>query len=180
MKNIGSMKIVIALVIAATMLVIGSALGSSQSGASADADELRDALRRGGLREAARLKGHYVGEYNPHWDFGQFDVEALTKNSVAVVLGVPSKKTASRLNKSGRVILTDYEVTVSEVFKGPLAAGNPVTVSLPGGRVEFEDGTSAELRARDFEHVRAETSYVFFLSESGDAPGAYVLSGGPQ
>src|SRR3712207_4049993 len=169
MKNIGSMKIVIALVIAATMLVIGSALGSSQSGASADADELRDALRRGGLREAARLKGHYVGEYNPHWDFGQFDVEALTKNSVAVVLGVPSKKTASRLNKSGRVILTDYEVTVSEVFKGPLAAGNPVTVSSPGGGAEVSGGARGGVRGGGIKEGGGERAYVFFLSERGGA-----------
>ena len=62
-------------------------LSGSQESAANGFREVRDALRRGGLREAAKLKGHYVGDFDPHWDSGRFDIEALTKNSMAVVVG---------------------------------------------------------------------------------------------
>jgi len=42
---------------------------------------------REGLRGAAKLRGIYVAEINPHWDWGKFDLEGLTKGSAAVVVG---------------------------------------------------------------------------------------------
>lgn len=91
MTNHNSMKRV--LIAAAIFLVAGASFlaipgrGSqpsqdpaNQKPGSDDALALRNALKRGGLREAAKLKGHCVAEYNPHWDFGQFSVETLTKN----------------------------------------------------------------------------------------------------
>ncbi len=153
---------------------------AAQSNAPGDYIAIRDALRRGGLREAAKLKGHYVEEYDPHWDFGQYDLEGLSKNSAAVIVGVPTKKLASRLEPNGEMIVTDYEVAVREVIKGDLKPGGVVTVSLVGGRVEFEDGTSAEMLTTDFEHMKPGGAYAILLSESESAPGTYTLTGGPQ
>lgn len=173
------------LVAAVAALIIGAGgargpVSFAQNNNVNDRDAVREALRRGGLREAARLKGHYDFESDPHWDFGLFDVEALTKGSLAVVVGVPTKALAPRLASEGQLIYTDYEVAVREVMKGKVAAGDTVKVSLVGGRVRFEDGTSAEVETPTFEHVQPGRTYVFFLNEDGAGASTYALTGGPQ
>src|SRR5215813_4144725 len=153
MTNHKSMKRVL---IAASIFLVGGASflafpGSAsrpsqnpakQKPGSDDALALREALRRGGLREAAKLKGHYVAEYYPHWDIGPFSVEALTKNSAAVIVGRFTKKLDARIPDS-LVIFTDYQVAVEELIKGDIKQAETI-VTLPGGRIVFEDGTSAE------------------------------------
>lgn len=169
--------------IATLIIGAGGARGRvsfAQDNNASDRDAIREALRRGGLREAAKLKGHYVREFDPHWDIGRFDVEALTKNSAAVVVGIPAKAQATRLASEGQLIYTDYDVIVREVMKGKVAAGDTIKVGLLGGRVRFEDGTSAEVETPMFEHAKVGRTYVFFLYEDGSAAGTYALMGGPQ
>lgn len=183
-------RLLIVLVVALTLTsLIGISSGwprlsgsqaQSQNDDASDQIALRDALRRGGLREAAKLKGHYVADFDPHWDFSRLDIELLTKNSAAVVVGTMTKKLGSRLTSEGQLIFTDYEVTVQERIKGEVATGARITVSLPGGRVEFEDGTSAELTTPNFEHMKTGGTYTLLLSESGAAPAGYTLTAGPQ
>ena len=108
------------------------------------------------------------------------DIELLTKNSAAVIVGTMTRKLDSRLASEGQLIFTDYEVTVQERIKGEVAAGAHITVSLPGGRVEFEDGTSAELTTPKFEHMKTGGTYTLFLSESSNAPNGFTLTAGPQ
>jgi hypothetical protein len=184
MKKVGVKKLTPAFVaVAVALLIMNGVWGryaSGQDGAAAEQVELRDALRRGGLREAARIKGHYVAEFDPHWDFGLFDIEMLAKNSAAVIVGVPTKIIGGRLTPSGQSIVTDYEVRVKEVFKGSASEGSTVTVSLPGGLVTFDDGTTAELKPREFEPMKLGATYTLFLSESDNTRGVYILSGGPQ
>lgn len=190
MTNHKSMKRVliaaaIILVAAASFLVI-SGRGARplqdparQKSNSDDALALRDALKRGGLREAAKLKGIYVAEYNPHWDWGQFDVESLTKNSAAVIVGRFTKKLDARLPDS-KVIFTDYEVAVEELVKGDIKQGQTIVVSLPGGRIFFEDGTSAEQTTPTFEHPHIGRAYTLFLMQEAAVPSVFFLSGGPH
>ena len=47
-------------------------------------------------------------------------------------------------------------------------------------RVEFEDGTSAELRTPAFEHLKQGGVYALFHTESDTIPNAYTLVAGPQ
>src|SRR2546421_6447920 len=101
---------------------------------------LRMAIRDGGLRAAAKLKGNYVAEFNPHWDWGRFDLETLTKGSAAIIVGRFTKKAEPRLLGEGRVIYTDYKVSVDELVKGDIRQGETIVVTLPGGRISFEDG----------------------------------------
>jgi len=140
---------------------------------------LRDAITRGGLRAAAKLKGNYVAEFNPHWDLGRFDVESLTKGSAGVIVGRFTKKLDPRLIE-GRVIFTDYEVSVEEVVKGDQKQGETIVVSLPGGRIFFEDGTSAEQTTPTFEHPLIGRQYALFLMQEAAIPSVFFLSGGPQ
>ena len=142
--------------------------------------KIRNALRRGGYREAAKVKGHYVGDFDPHSDFAVFDIESLTKNSVVVVVGVATRALPSRLVANGRLIVTDYEIAVRETIKGKVSAGGKLKVSLPGGKMEFEDGTSAELRTPQFEQIKVRQTYALFLTEDQTESGAFRLTGGPQ
>ena len=150
-----------------------------QQPSSDEAVALRDAITRGGLRAAAKLKGNYVAEFNPHWDWGRFDVESLTKGSAGVIVGRFTKKLDPRLIE-GRVILTDYEVSVEEVVKGDQKQGETIVVSLPGGRFFFEDGTSAEQTTPTFEHPLIGRAYTLFLMREAAVPSVFFLSGGPQ
>jgi hypothetical protein len=167
------------------ILIIGinrtpAQLPRAQESAANDFSAVRDALRRGGLREAAKIKGHYVADFDPHWDSGRFDIESLTKNSMAVVVGTVVEKGAARLSDEDQLILTNYEVVVNETMKGGPAKGDTITVALIGGKIEFDDGTSAEIRTPRFEHVKPGSVYVFFLGESTTGPNEYTLTGGPQ
>jgi hypothetical protein len=172
--------------LATTTFLAVSGRGSRPSQAPArqtpvddDALKLRQALERGGLREAAKLKGAYVADYNPHYDWGLFSVEDLTKNSAAVIVGRFTKKLDARV-LDGKAIFTDYEVAVEELVKGELKEAGSITVTIPGGRFYFEDGTSAEQLTPTFEQPRTGRSYTLFLTTEPAVPGVFFLSGGPQ
>ncbi len=180
--------VAICLMVAASVFVI-STRGSlrpkplqqpaSQNKGNDDAIALRDALRRGGLRAAAKLKGNYVEQVDPHWDWGQFSVETLTKNSTAVIVGRFTKKLDPRLI-DGKAIYTDYEVAVDELVKGNLKQAKTIVVSLSGGRIYFEDGTSAEQTTPTVDPVRIGRSYTLFLTQQDALPSVFMLMGGPQ
>lgn len=72
---------------------------------------LVEAIRCGGIGEATKIKKDYVGVYDPHWDWGLFNIEKLTKNSEAVIVGVPAKNRC-KLSTDGQLITTDYDVVV--------------------------------------------------------------------
>jgi hypothetical protein len=156
---------------------------SSKSQNQTNGDEQRkmvEAIRRGGYREAAKIKGHYVGTVDPYWDWASFDLETLTKSSAAVVIGIP-ESSKGRLNSNGETILTQFDVRIKEMIKGaPLAENSVVKVALLGGRVDFDDGTSAELRTPDFEPMLEGRKYLLFLYGNRMDIDVYLLTGGPQ
>lgn len=155
----------------------------SKSQNQTDRDEqkkLTEAIQRGGYREAARIKGHYVGTVDPYWDWASFKLETLTKSSAAVIIGIPEKG-RGQLESNGETIVTQFDVRVKEVIKGaPLAENSVVKVALLGGRVDFEDGTSAELRPLDFEPMHEGRKYLLFLYANRNGSDVYLLTGGPQ
>ena len=190
MTNHKSLKVVlvsmaICLMAGASLLVISGRASrplqdpASQKPSDDDALAVKKALKRGGLREAAKVKGFYVAEYNPHWDLLPFSVETLTKNSAAVIVGRFTRKLDARL-LDGKVIFTDYEVAVEELVKGDIKQAETIVVSLPGGRIYFEDGTSAEQTTPTFEHPLIGRAYTLFLMQEPAVPSVFFLSGGPQ
>jgi hypothetical protein len=188
-KSTKRVLIAVALCIAATFLVVSGRssrpsqpaqqTAAQQNQGNNDAIALRNALRRGGLREAAKLKGNYIEEFDPHWDWGQFSVEELTKNSTAVVVGRFTKKLDTRL-LAGKVIFTDYEVAIDEVVKGNVSKAKTIVVGLVGGRMDFEDGTSAEQTTPKVDPILIGRAYTLFLTQEEIAPSVFVLTGGPQ
>lgn len=156
---------------------VAEAVRSQESGQQDDAT-LVDAIRRGGLREAARLKGHYVGRVNAS-QWLKYDLETLTKNSMGVIVGTPVAAD-SQLSPSGYLITTTYQMKVQQTLKGSLPLGDIINVVLPGGKVVFEDGTSAELKTPDLEQMENSKTYVLFLRQQKDVPGGFSLTGGGQ
>src|SRR6185295_12651757 len=74
------------------------------------------AIRRGGLREVAKVKGHYISTVRSSGWIKE-DVDSLTKNSSAVIVG-ESGASASELSSNGESITTQYQVKIREVLKG--------------------------------------------------------------
>ena len=141
-------------------------------------NRLVDAVRRGGLREAARIKGSYAATKNASWDAVFADTESLTSHSALVVVGVPVKS-VSHLSSNGADVFTDLTVTVRETLKSDLVPPvTAITVTVLGGHVTFDDGTSVDIQTPDLE-IRELGTYLFFLSEK-DAQGLYHIIGGSQ
>jgi hypothetical protein len=139
---------------------------------------LKQILREQGLREAARYKKHYVGTELSH-GYMAYDIQSLTRNSIMVVVGSPLQNMC-KLSFDRESINTEYQVTIQEVIKGKVAQGNTITVNLPGGLVEFEDGTSAEIRTPGFRKMENGKTYVLFLKENKAEGNAFILVGGQQ
>lgn len=140
--------------------------------------QLIEAVRKGGLREAAKIKGTYVISINPGWDAVFSDVESLTSHSGKVIVGIPIGS-SSRISPEGDRVLTDYKVSVLEVLKGKTEPGSLETVSVLGGLILFEDGTSAEVKTPGFKIENGKT-YVFFLSGRDSKTNTLQITGGPQ
>lgn len=176
--------IVAALILSAAFIVMSiysvrAQRPQAQDGAKDKEQDETEALRRGGYRELARIKGHHVGNIDPNWDWSLFNMEELTKNSVAVIVGIP-RRSKAQLSPSGQSVVTEYEVGVQEVIKGEISQGDTLKVSLPGGKVDFDDGSSVELNTPGFERMVDNNSYVLFLYARHDGGDAYLLTGGPQ
>lgn len=151
-----------------------------QSQPANDRDALLQSVRRGNLKQAAKIKGSYARDFDPHWDWVQFDIESLTKNSEAVVIATPFRNLGGRLTAAGQMITTEHEIIVQDVIKGNLRQGSTIKVSLPGGRVEFEDGTSAEFKTPGFDGISFGKTYTLFLYKDTAASDTFALVAGPQ
>jgi hypothetical protein len=141
-------------------------------------DQVVTAVRKGGLREGARIKKRFVSsESTTGW--GKYDLESLTSHSSVVMMGTPQDGT-SRLTPNGERIITEYKVKVSRIFKGQLQENELVRLIVPGGKVVFEDGTSAEILTPDLGPITKNQTYILFLHASADGTDVYQLTGGGQ
>ena len=130
------------------------------------------------LKEKAREAGSYVKDRAPK-KIGAFsDLAGLTRDSSAVVVGVPGDN-VSVLSADGKGITIDYKVSVQYVYKSDLNEGDVITVSVPGGRVSFDDGSTAEVRTPWFKKMMTGKTYVLFLSPT-ERPGVFVTTGEAQ
>jgi hypothetical protein len=156
--------------------------------ARARRDLLRDLeLGRITLREAARrVGGTLVLDQRPNLDcFPQSDVRGLADRSSLVIMGRPLAA-AVELTDDRRSIATTYSVQVDDTFKGRQLSAfvQHVIVRVPGGRIDFGDGTSAETRSGP--SLTLGDRYVLFLQHEPDGrsgmpvawPGTSAAAGG--
>ena len=145
---------------------------------SQESDPLVAAVRKGGLREAARIKGHYVStERTTGWM--KYDLESLTQNSPDVIIGTPIVS-SSNLVGSGDRIVTEYSIRIDQTLKGKLNEKRLVTLEVPRGKVTFDDGTSAEIKTPDLGPIEEHHSYLMFLRPRGSGSEVFGLTGSGQ
>lgn len=170
--------VIASVLVGSVLLLTKVAYTQSQAKKSQEPDAVVTAVRTGGLREAAKLKRVYVStERTSGW--AKYDLEGLTSASSAIVIGTPLSM-SSRLSASGDRVITEHEVKIERVLKGDLKASAPISLVVPGGKVTFEDGSSAEIQTPDLGQIAKEKRYVFFLRSSDDQPDAFSLIGGGQ
>jgi hypothetical protein len=134
-------------------------------------DLLRD-LESGRLTlpEAAQRSGGALTidwRPNPDW-FKERDIRGLADRSALVIVGRPFAARVE-LTPDRRSIVTTYSVQVDERFKERQIPPfmQHVTVRIPGGRMEFGDGVSAEVRSGP--SLKIGDRYMFFLQREQDA-----------
>lgn len=134
---------------------------------------------RKSLREQAQRAGS-VKVFSEPKNLKRYDsLKPLVKNSAAIVIGTVEAK-ATQLNEpAGTSIVTNYQVEVVEVLNGNVALAPTIEVREPGGRVDFADGTFAEVSMPEFwNSPEVGQTYVFFLRSGKDQK--LWLNGGPQ
>jgi len=178
----GKQLIVLLIVFMLTGLALLLGKGAASKSLSAQKregpDEVVTAVRKGGLREGARIKKRFVSsESTTGW--AKYDLESLTSHSSVVIMGTPLNSSSS-LTANGERITTEYKVKVSRIFKGQLQENGLIRLIVPGGKVIFEDRTSAEILTPDLGPITKDRTYIFFMHPSGDAADVLKLTGGGQ
>ena len=133
-----------------------------------------EARRQKGLQAAAALVGNYEGTQGFLSTIGVHEsAEALMADSDATLVGVVTRL-RPQLSQDGKDIFTLATVRVTELVSGAVGDGD-ITVALPGGRVTFEDGTSATTSTPGMTMLRPGEKGLFFLKA---VPANEIVQGG--
>ena len=165
--NYFSVTLTALLVGAAVLVILGTA--RRQSAPAMIADQT--------LKAKAKADRRFILTENPLEPGRYANLSALVGESTAVLIGTPQTN-ISKLTADGTSITLDYQVKVEYVYKGNLRESDIVTISLPGGMVKFEDGSTAEVRTPGFRKMQDGKTYALFLATKGN--NAFVPIGGPQ
>ena len=122
---------------------------------------------RRSLKEKAKEAGNFVGSQNPKRVAEFANLAELTAGSSTVIIGTPTKNT-STLSRDGRKLTLNYEVQVEYVYKGKLQEGSTITVALPGGRLKFDDGSTAEIKTQWLRKMQNSKTYALFLTPENE------------
>ena len=126
---------------------------------------IRDALRTGGLRAAAKLNGTYVENY-PETQWVSYDLKSLSRSSDEIVVARVAF-IRSTLSNDGLSIESEFAITPIRSLKSN--SETVKTFTLPGGLVRFEDRTSAEVRYKPESELSNSTGdFVLFLKKASD------------
>jgi hypothetical protein len=142
---------------------------------------LENTLRTASLQERAKEYGSLTVTFHPKPLRRYDEVETLFRDSATVIVGVVNDSFSQLSTPKQNSIATNYQVSVSSVLKGSIQNGSSVSVLFPGGRLEFDNGTTAEvIRPKYWRVPEVNSSYVFFLKEVKEREGFFELVGGPQ
>ena len=130
------------------------------------------------LKEKAKQQGTFRQLQEPKSTIVYADLAALVKDSAAVIIGAVQKNTPV-LSADGKSLFLDYAIKVEYVYKGRIKTGNTITVRLPGGRIEFEDGTVAEVMTPWFKKMQNGKTYALFLQPEGGSS-RFITTGEAQ
>lgn len=131
------------------------------------------------LRELAKTQGRYTVFAQSKMAHQYDDLAALVRDSPTIITGTIEALAPQLLPPAENFIVTDCRLTVKDTVKGTVRPGETITLRLPGGRIEFDDGTSAEVELTDFlRYPEVGQTFVFFLRKKGDSK--FSLQGGAQ
>ena len=130
------------------------------------------------LRERAQQERSVREFQNPKSTTVYSDLSQLVNDSAVVIIGTVQKNTPT-LSPDGKSISLNYEVRVEYVYKGRTQPDSTITVSLPGGRVKFYDGSTAEIMTPWLRKMQNGKSYALFL-QPGNVKGQFVTTGEAQ
>lgn len=176
------MKRHILIAVATAVVLTASVLGYSKFGLKAFSQVKKQSTsEHKSLRENAKIVGHHVVVVKPVGMPRYDDVQSLVRDSVAIVTGSVVRQSSHILDRNEKFIVTDFKVNVQEVLKGGISSGDALDLRVAGGQVQFEDGTSAEVKMPGYWKDPEEgKTYVFFLMMNGKSTSRFELLGGPQ
>lgn len=128
--------------------------------------------------KAKRCGGKFIGNADFNDAAKKSNLNQLAKDSDTVVV-VTTESNVCKLLPNGRMVTTDYQVLIEDVLKGSVTVGDLLTVSLPGGKIGFEDNTTAEVQTPWFKKMVSNNRYILFLQANPNT-GSFVTTGGPQ
>lgn len=173
------MKKHVLVALAISLVLSALAFGLATKGPGVALQDEKPNVRSESLRTWARKDGKAVATGRPTNLRRYNNVRTIAEESGAIVVGTVDSKTSQLLPPAEKFIVTDVQIRVQDVLKGTLLPGGVITVRTPGGRVDFGDGTWAEVNMPDFwKYPDVGKRYVLFLENR--ANGTFVLRGGPQ
>jgi hypothetical protein len=135
------------------------------------------ALRSGGLSAAAALVGHYKGLADYYITFAN-DLQDMAPQSDLIVLARVVSAKPARLSEDASEISTDYNFTIEERFQGFMFSGDELRVRIPGGAVQFENGTIAEWWLRRLPPLQPGDELILFLKTISGETGVFIPATG--
>lgn len=165
--NYFSVTLTVLLVGAAVLVILGTTRRQPASAAVADQT----------LKAKAKKDRRFILTENPVGPGRYANLSSLVGESTAVLIGTPQTN-ISRLTADGTSITLDYQVKVEYVYKGKVRENDIITISLPGGMVTFEDGSTAEVRTPGFRKMQDGKTYALFVVVKDNS--VFVPLGGPQ
>lgn len=161
-----------AIAIALSLIVLG--VVKRNTAATRD----RAAAQSHSLREKAKANGSVTVLANPEGMKRYNEVKGLVRDSTDIVNGSLVQAVSRFRTAEEQTIVTDFQVSVQDVLKGDITPGGVIIIRGPGGRMQFEDGTSAEIKMPYYwKNPELGKTYTLFLRKKGNV---LMLTGGPQ
>jgi hypothetical protein len=131
------------------------------------------------LQEKARRgSGKLVANLDFNKGAQKSSLAQMVADSESIVI-VTTEKNVGRMSEDGKTVRTFYRARVEEVLKGQVKTGEDINVSLPGGKVGFPDGSTAEVQTLWFKKMVNNKRYLLFLSGKPKSE-SFTTTGGPQ
>ena len=178
MQKLTSKKLgvtVIVLIIASGIAISAFALSQANKQApptasSKDPRTLEEKAKRGNGKLVANL------DFNKGAQKTSLADMVAASESIAIVT---TEKNVGRMSEDGKTVRTFYRARVEEVIKGHVKAGGNISISLPGGKVGFPGGSTAEVLTPWFKKMVNHKRYLVFLSGKPTSD-SFTTTGGPQ
>lgn len=173
-------RLLLLLCAAGAALVFGQVRAVGQDGrqqpSAKSVREQQAAYAVGGLKAAAAVTGTYRSRISFPMSSAPDDLDELIAFSHSIVVGMVDQNRCLATS-DGFSVVTVYDVRIERTLKGSFKKGEVIPVAVPGGKISFPNGSSAELTVERFRPPLNSRRYIFFLRRS-DARDGYLVQGG--